>query len=257
MIIGYLINHLLSTLLTRKIAVMFDYKKAPGAEAAFWSQVANAANPGWSMSVRQDHVLDTPKVSDVDVFVYVVDTSSLWVAGAGTRESDAQAALNNLPAMAYGVRCAIAESLGVERPEMASSGDIDSDAIMSSAGSSVLAASDAGASDEDPEVMNALTLAWLAVSLTKTFQQAKLATGGIKGHWLYAVYRAKNGNAISRPAFIGANKDCRFMPPNVLVDLVRQVVEFDMGNKGGAVLASLSKDGGAVLADELRGAALP
>lgn len=227
--------------------------KSP-AETEFWTQVAEASNPGWSMHVVSDPESGSPGISGVDVHIYIVDTSTLWIAAAGLREQEAIDAIRNLPSMAKNVAEMIDGFTGAERSGGPMTRDLDSASIIAAAGMAITNASDSRATANSPELGAAFTLSWLAISLTKTFEQAKKVTGVPNGHWLYLLYRTAAGTSIARPAYAGrgaAAGSNGLLAPKLLAGLVRQVVQVDLGNPGGVVFGKIKADGGAKLAPEL------
>ncbi len=198
-------------------------------ERRFWEDLAAAVNPGWDFSLSDDVVPGEGLLSTYRVYIYTVDTSTVWTMEGATTEQ------------------------GMERAHATLS--LRKEAIpglLSAAGEQVLACGQDSAARASKPAQQAVTLALLALTETQTYVAAKQTTGSLEGHWLYLVYRLKDGAALSRPAFI-RSKRTGFLAPDALLHLVRQVVAMDTAQTIGTVTTQIALGGGAVIDPLLAG----
>jgi len=204
-------------------------------EATFWKSLAEGLNPGWQIDFRsgQSGLPQTP-LSTIDNYVYAFDTGVGWLASAGISSSEVERAAEATNAAAPGIRSA----------------------VPNAAAQCISAAADAGSSFDRERVREALTLTLVAITQTQTFPTAhKTHRPGQRLHWIYVVYRLRDGSRIGRPACVVAPRD-GLLDPEALDDLVARIVAADTApGSSSSVSEMLRRYGGAILEPALRGRA--
>ena len=198
-------------------------------ENKFWADIAAQLNPDWNLSPGRHLPTGSAVRAGFDAYVYLIDTSTAWVIAANVRSQD--------------MRNAKAVMKQSKRSEHE---------LMKSATGLIRNCADRQCGHESPEATDAMTGAVCALALTQTYQIALASNEGLAGHWLYVLYRLRDGTAIGRPALVrlGANG---FMPVDVLQSLWRNIVEQDT-RPGSSVARTISQGGGARLINASGGA---
>lgn len=215
-------------------------------ENAFWNNVANSLNPGWSIRLNHDHPDGRPTISGHDSLVYVVDAATYWFAAGAMNELESQSA--------------VAACKGF----LATLGDTDAanQSAADIAGKVIALCGVQRFDSSAPEVALAVATTATALQETQTYRLAletnvKLGAPRLAGHWIYIAYRTKNGREIyTRPAWLstGQHPDApagQFMRPETLLELVSSIVKTDTTNTGSMIYQALRQSGGAVLAPQL------
>ncbi|WOB11235.1 hypothetical protein [Piscinibacter gummiphilus] len=196
-----------------------------GHEKRFWERLLTDVNPGWSITVEGS---GAAPLSDQKVCVYVVDSSNLWM----------QAGATTAAGMANGARILDQDK---ELSEMA----------IAAAGSSTVAASEA--TNKGAPSAEVSMLALMALTRMRTYEVVKAQFGDVEGHWLYMVYRMKDGSYISRPGFLRPpSPELGFLPVEAVLSAARHLVALDHQNAFSEVGKKLRGCGGAYISAALR-----
>lgn len=192
-------------------------------ELAFKQKLLSAIHPGWIVSIAPEN--SAGKISDFETFFYVFDARTAWV-GAG--------AINHDGFMA--VRKWVVQK-GREK-------------FLSIGGNCSLAASENMATADSPLIVEALHGVGHYFAATHTCDQVFKAQGNAKGHWVCVVYTLASGNRLARPVFMaggGQNTPKNALMSNeVLLSLVKMVIEQDVANTRSSVGSQIAKDGGGI-----------
>lgn len=195
-------------------------------ERGFWRDVAEAVNPGWQIGIGDSHTHAAS--TTLHLFVYAFDTSNLWLGAAALEGAQAKVSVTE----------------GLTRPA-------SRDQVMDAAANAIIEAADANAVATDRITHIAVKLTWHAIGRTRTYTQVEAQNPTLRGHWIYALYRLKDGAHIARP-FFTRQATPGLMDTAKLIGLVRQVVAMDLASPNSAVGSEIAKGGGPILAAQLR-----
>jgi hypothetical protein len=201
-------------------------------EATFWKSLAEGLNPGWQVDMRSGpHGLPDIQLSEIDNYVYAFDTGAGWLASGGMSSAEVQRAAAASNAAPLEIRSAA--------PNVAAQCISD--------------AADAGSSFDSQLAREALSLTLVAITQTQTFVAAhETRAPGQRFHWVYVVYRMRDGSRVGRPACVGAQVQGLF-DPEALPDLITRIVAIDTApGSTSSVSQMLRRYGGAVLEKGLR-----
>ncbi|MBS0344785.1 MAG: hypothetical protein JSS56_30140 [Proteobacteria bacterium] len=201
-------------------------------EAAFWKGVVtnlNEPSPNWGLDLHPDREPDS-----VDVFIYLVDTSSLWLAGAAIAPTQLTALQEEHDRQGGGEGAA-------------GSGDL----VLAAA--CIAAASGAGDAAASPEILAAFACAVRAIAASQAYAEAREHECPLLGnhHWMLLLYRLANGEAV---AAIGHDDEPYhgMLERSVALECVQRMVEEDLGSSDAAINQAVKRAGGVSLAPELR-----
>ena len=196
-------------------------------EAAFWKGVVSDLNepgPNWGLDL---HAGRAP--ASVDAFVYLVDTSNLWLASAAIAPSHLsrlQEAQGAAPAAA-------------------------GDALRRAAGC-IAAASAGGDTMASPETLAAFAACLPAIVASPAYAAALEHECPLleNHHWVLLLYRLANGESV-----IGLGHDDEpyhgMLERSVLLQCVQDMVEQDLSSPHTAVGQAVKRAGGVSLAPDL------
>ncbi|MBK8072910.1 MAG: hypothetical protein IPK34_13245 [Ramlibacter sp.] len=195
-------------------------------ETRMWLEQMRLANPGWRVQLGRNAQPGEGAFA-FDCYLYMVDTSTGWIA------------------------CATMSQAEMRRLQVRAGADATIWAYCVNACASAIV--QAGASDAPPESPDAEVCTALAVcslAQTRTWQLVQEQAGGsLAGHWIYAVYKLQShGQYLGRPAFVSKPRP-GLMEPEDLRSIVRSIVASDLGNPASNVGREVARSGGAVLCD--------
>lgn len=200
--------------------------KMTNEEDKFWLDVAGHLNPEWEVG-RYDADTTRTALAHHDVFVYMVDTSTMWMVAGSTTSSEM-----------FRARRAV------------SAAELGPGTVAGAAGEVILKCGERGLADDHGDVKTAFTSAVCAITDSATWTAVMDRTGNPAGHWIWMVYRLANGDALGRPMY--AQDDRRgFMPLAQLKDSLGAALENDIGNRASTVARKILVGGGAKLSGEL------
>jgi hypothetical protein len=199
-------------------------------EHAFWDDLATRMNPGWTISVGKDfNPGDGALGAAYDTFVYMIDTSTLWISAGATKNSEVLRAKQQL-----------AQSR------------LPPGAAADAAGLSILECGKQSTPADHADAARAITAAVCAVTETQTYQQALARTGSPAGHWIWLVYKLKNdGTPLGRPLYAKDDSRHGFMTMDQLKDVIAAALSNDIANPDSSVGAKVRAGGGVDLHPEL------
>ena len=200
-------------------------------EAAFWKGVVaslNEPSPNWGLDLHPDREPDS-----VDAFVYLVDTSSLWLAGAAIAPWQLKALF--------------------EEGERRGSGEGALSGDLVRAAACIAAASEGGDATASPEILAAFACAVRAVAASQAYAEARQHECPLLGnhHWMLLLYRLANGEAV---VAIGHDDEPYhgMLERSTALECVQRMVQEDLGSPGSAINQAVKRAGGVRLAPELR-----
>lgn len=204
-------------------------------EARFWRDtVLSTVNPGWRLSLGDAARSGRPEFAQLTAAIYLVDTSSDWRLAGMTEPSD---------------------MLAIE--QRIRSGEIDGKRIADAAGWCVLDNSRPGTREHDrDEAANAefaIKLAVGALVQTRCYELAKAGPCGLSGHWMYLVYRMRDGSSVARPAMAPVRATpFSLMEPSMLEASIARIVHADTSAAAhtSSIARRLHESGGAILAGD-------
>jgi len=200
-------------------------------EAAFWKGFVTSLNepsPNWGLDLHPDR-----EPNSVDAFIYLVDTSSLWLAGAAI-------APLRLTAL-------------YEEHDKQCSGEGVSSSDLVRAASCIAAASECGDAAASPEVLAAFACAVRAIAASQPYAEGRLHECPLLGnhHWMLLLYRLANGEAV---VAIGHDDEPYpgMLERSTALECVQRMVQEDLGSLGAVINQAVKRAGGVNLAPELR-----
>lgn len=196
-------------------------------ERDFWEGLNNRSSPGWDIKLAPHMTPGDLHLSDYDVFVYVVDTSSGWIAGGTTRSQEMK-----------NVHQAIVNS------------DIDLNRVKDAAPTLITQHGKDFPPPGSDETQKCINAAVSAMTLTSTYKQ--VLPQGLHGHWLYVAYKMADDTSIGRPVFF-RHPGIGFAPPGDVNHIIKQVILQDICNPATSVCKLIQSCGGAILSEELGG----
>lgn len=189
-------------------------------ESLFWQQVADQLNPGWQ--IHFDAGSAPVSLAAQDAFLYLFDTSTMWLAAGATQTSEMLRARRDLQRL-----------------------KLDPAGVAGLAGDAVLHCGAANLSGDHEKVRQAMTAAVCSITATATWSTVMDRIGTPAGHWIWIAYRLKNGETLGRPVYGQAPR--AFMQESALHRLIRTALASDLGNPRSAVHRQIAAGGGAVL----------
>jgi hypothetical protein len=170
-------------------------------------------------------------LSEIDNYVYAFDTGAGWLASGGMSSGEVQRAAAATNAAPLEIRSA----------------------APNAAAHCISDAADAGSSYDSQRAREALSFTLIAITQTQTFAAAhETRAPGRRLHWVYVVYRMRDGSRVGRPACVGAQQEGLFDPEG-LADLITRIVAADTApGSSSSVSQLLRRYGGAVLEKALR-----
>ncbi|HWS26423.1 MAG TPA: hypothetical protein VN259_07615 [Xanthomonadales bacterium] len=205
-------------------------------EDRFWRDIVFATmNPGWTIALGDKAQGGTPGCARLTAAVYLVDTSSSWRIAGLVRPED-------MLHIESQIRC----------------GAIPADKVKNAAGWCVLENArphrdaDQHERDNPADAEHAVKLAIGALVQTQCYEQAK-AGPGLAGHWLYLVYRMRDGSSVARPAMLPVRTTpFALMDPSMLEACISRIVYADTSASAAtsSIAKRLQESGGAILAGD-------
>lgn len=194
------------------------------AEKSFWQGVISGLNPHWSMELGRNWSPEQGSISGNDFRIYAVDVETGWLGCAAMPQSEVVRLIHKSPES--GVTHEMARNAAAQ--------------LVSEAGR-------AGIKPGAEEYETTMLMAVLAITKTRTFDLGLEKGGGsMAGHWIYVVYRSRNGEFIGRPAMM-QTADPGLLIPEKLMAFVRLIVSADTSNTESSVGRMLSSMGGAIV----------
>lgn len=190
------------------------------AERRFWTDVLEQLNPDWAIGMGQDGVLGAAPLASQDTYLYLVDTSSMWISAACTKYS---------------------ELLRIRR-ELARS-KLATGAASGAANAAVSECAQRRLSADHPDARLAFTAAACAMTEAALWDAVMDRTGSPVGHWTWITYRLNNAEILGRPLF-GHTGRPGFMPMEVLMNSLGSALANDIGNPASQVARMIRAGGG-------------
>lgn len=167
----------------------------------------------------------------LDFFVYVVDTSTLWMQAGGVAYQEAQTAIDLATQVGYFKRA--------PNP-------------VTHAAATIVSASRAKAKFGQGPLLVALTSTLLHISQTEVYAAALQQAGSARGHWLYLVYQLGDGQSfVGRLHFVPLQGEPQVLPAQAIKQMTHDLVMSDVGVQGKGVNETLEQHGGAMLHESL------
>lgn len=195
-------------------------------EYQFWNDTMQSLNPGWCVSIDPRFPAGGGRLASYDAFVYVVDTSTGWLAAGALsscemlRAAAHAAASTDMPTLVRTGAAGMIANLGEGRPE---------------AGSQA--------------AQQAVMMGVVVVTQSSVFEKVLAACNGQpSGHWFYLVYRLRNGDLLGRAVY-GRQAAQALVSQDRCRLTVLQAIQLDR-NPASNVGRSIAEGGGLVLAPE-------
>lgn len=194
-------------------------------EELFWRQVCDQLNPGWHL--HHEAGVHVP-LSAQDTFLYLFDTSSMWLAAGATLSSEMLRA-----------RCELHKL------------ELEQAVVAGLAGQAVLDCGAAHLAGDHPQVRQAMTAAVCSITATATWSAVMDRVGSPAGHWIWMAYRLHDGDTLGRPVFGQGPR--AFMQEQDLHRSLRTVLMNDLGNPHSSVNQRVRAGRGAALHPTVEG----
>lgn len=197
-------------------------------ERGFWKAVGslmNKSRPNWGLDLNAARA---PLAADS--FVYLVDTSNLWVAAAAIPPE---------------------QLVSLWRDEGGESGPRDrADAAVAMERASSKAQASEGAMTS-PDTLHALAAGIRAISSSPAFGAAAEQSPVLDNyHWMLLLYRLVDGELIAGLGYVD-DPYPGMLDPASLREYVESIVEMDLASEASIVNAAVCEHGGVALAPEL------
>lgn len=189
-------------------------------ESIFWQQVASQLNPGWQIHLGPDG--GQVSLAAQDTFLYLFDTSTMWLAAGATQSSEMLRARRDLHRM-----------------------KLDPAVVAGLAGDAVRECGAANLAGDHRHVQQAMTAAVCSITATATWSTVMDRIGSPAGHWIWIAYRLHNGETLGRPVYGQVGR--AFLQEADVHRSVRTALASDIGNPRSAVNQQVKAGGGAVL----------
>lgn len=191
-------------------------------EAAFWKGVVadlNETSPNWGLDLNPDR-----GALSVDAFVYLVDTSNLWLASAAISLGQLGKLQNEREA-------------GASRSESAR------------AAAAIAAASSTGDPMASPETLLAFAAGVRAIATSPVFEAAQRQDCPMleNHHWMLLLYRLANGESIASVGHVD-EPYAGMLDRGALLECIERMVETDLGSARSAVSQAAKRAAGVRLA---------
>lgn len=196
-------------------------------EKNFWEQFANNSNPDWNVKLAQHLELGGSSLSEHDVYVYAVDTSTGWIGAGAMTSANMQFMHDRIHA----------------EPNMKKT-------VMDTAGIVILKNGQDSPEAGSEKAQECILAATSALTLTGTFETA--SRNGLAGHWLYITYKMNDGSFLGRPVYFH-QPESGFAPMSIIKNILEQVIKQDTTNENTSVNKMMVRSGGAILAPEYGG----
>ncbi len=189
-------------------------------EAAFWKGVVanlNEASPNWGLDLN---VTRAPR--SVDAFVYLVDTSNMWLASAAIAP----------------------EQLARLRQEHGA-GEAAASSERACAAEAIAAASSTGDPKASPETLVAFAAALRAIAASPDFDAASRHECPMleNHHWIVLLYRLANG-ALTAGLGLVDEPYAGMLDRGVLLEYIENMVQTDLGSPRTSVNQAIRRAGG-------------
>jgi hypothetical protein len=198
------------------------------AESRFWTDLAQQLNPGWTIGMGSDGALIGTMLATHDTCLYLVDTSTPWIAAGSTTS---------------------AELLRLKR-ELAKA-KLAPGTVPGAAGAAILECGKRQLRTDHPDAVMAFTAAAGAVTEAATWTAVMDRMGSPAGHWTWLVYRLKNGDPLGRPLFGHSGDKRGFMSIGNLKESIAAALTNDIANPASAVARQISAGGGVEFCQEM------
>ncbi len=194
-------------------------------EDRFWSEVANQLNPDWEVHMGAGET--RVPLAAQDTFLYLFDTSTMWVAAGATQASEMLRARRQV------------QKLKLE-PAL----------VAGLAGQVILDCGAAALPADHPDARRAMTAAICSITATATWSAVMDRIGSPAGHWIWMAYRLRDGDTLGRPVYGQGPRS--FMQQEDLHRSVRTALVSDLGNPHSSVNQRVRAGGGAALCPTLQ-----
>lgn len=192
-------------------------------EQKFFEALIGFSSPGWNIKLQNHLQPGQMELGSMRVHVYVVDTSTEWMAAAAMEKT------------AFEVSKSHAKALGMSPLDVADA-----------AGQSISRLGKIQPTADDPYVVSCIQLTVAAISHTSTFQLVQ--PKGVDGHWLYLTYRMMDASTVARPVYLNPPAQSGFLSAAMLRAVIQKVVTQDTRQENAVVFQELRRGGGALIA---------
>lgn len=195
-------------------------------EAAFWKGVVadlNEVSPNWGLDLNPGR-----GARSVEAFVYLIDTSNLWLASAAIPFAE----------------------LGKRHDERAADASGNEPAHAAAA---IADASSTGDPTASPETLLAFAASVRAIATSPVFEAAQQQECPMleNHHWMLLLYRLANGESIASVGHVD-EPYAGMLDRATLLECVERLVEADLGSTRSAVSQAAKRAAGVRLAAGLR-----
>jgi len=194
-------------------------------ENNFWNQVAQQVNPGWNVQLDSAGTAQD-LLASYDTFVYLVDTSTMWVAAGATKSSELLHASRQLQKSKL--------SPGI---------------VAGAAGNAIIECGAAQLASDHAQTHKALTAAICAITASATWGVVMDRLGSPAGHWIWLAYKLRAGAPEGRPIFTQSKR--AFLSPDELTRALRAGLSNDLANTRSTVNQRVKAGGGAELCESI------
>lgn len=194
-------------------------------EHKFWTNVVQQVNPGWNIQLDSDNAAQD-LLSTHDTFVYLVDTSTMWVAAGATKSSELLHARRQL-----------------------TKSKLNSGMVAGAAGNAILDCGAVQLAADHSQTHTALTAAIFAITASATWDVVMDRFGSPAGHWIWLAYKLREGDPLGRPIFNQGQR--AFLHPDALTRSVRAGLSNDLANAQSSVNKRVRAGGGAELSESI------
>ncbi|MBI2770348.1 MAG: hypothetical protein HYX47_12050 [Burkholderiales bacterium] len=195
-------------------------------EDRFWLEVANQLNPDWHVHMG-DGAARIP-LAQQDTFLYMFDTSTMWVAAGVTMASEMLRARRQLQGL-----------------------KLEPGLVAGLAGEAILECGKANLPGDHADTQRAMTATICSITATVTWSTVMDRIGSPAGHWIWMAYRLRDGDTLGRPVFGQGPR--AFMQQSDVHRSVRTALLADLGNPRSSVNQRVTAGGGANLHPTLQG----
>lgn len=193
-------------------------------EKVFWESCNNTRSPGWDAKLSDHLTPGNMNLSDYDVYVYAIDTSTGWIAGGSLKSSEMKSI----------------------HLELSKSG-LNKKHAQDEAGRLIILHGKSFPSAESAETQACISASVRALTSTQTYNLA--LPGGLDGHWIYMAYKMRDDSIVTRPVFF-KHPSSGFVPPEDLKNVMRKVFIKDTTDENTSVYQQLKASGGIITSSE-------
>lgn len=198
-----------------------------GHEKALWEDVLAQLNPDWSISLQEVGGATGARLSELDVAIYLYDTSTGSRAGCQCKSEDMRSA----------ARATLARS-DANKSLLTALHDLDRQKALATQVAT------------DQLVKDTMSLSMLYLTTTQTYRHVTSAYGTVAGHWMLLLYRFEDRPPALRPAYL--MHETKLLSAQELQAWVTEMVEHDMTAQGSSINTLLKDAGWPKLASHLQ-----